>query len=307
MRSADELHVPPLVTGLPRVLTARVRDGGLRGPRLRRRFRPYARGFYPWLRAARSWDLPATSNGPVTAVLLSYRRPHNLELAVRTMLATPAVGHVVVSNNNPDVDIERVVRIRHPRLAFRFDPDMNATRRYIVAREASGDHFFLPDDDLFFRPRALDDALRAFVADPIVPRGVMGQRLLPDRRWQRMIIAPPAQEVDVLNRAYLCSRAHAEEVHRLGEALGFLEGDGRAFVEEPADDVLLSFGGPRRPLVIDLPFVDCVTGNAPGIATFRKPGFNEKRRDWVLRLREIKPMEGMPWDLAYLATDGGGR
>src|SRR4051812_46165654 len=42
-----------------------------------------------------------------TVVLLSYRRPQNIEWLVRGYLKCDFVTRVIVSNNNPDVDLTR--------------------------------------------------------------------------------------------------------------------------------------------------------------------------------------------------------
>src|SRR5438132_199315 len=57
-------------------------------------------------------------HGPekVAVVLQSYRRPINIEPILQNLLACDFVSTVVVSNNNPEVDLASYVRVRDPRL-----------------------------------------------------------------------------------------------------------------------------------------------------------------------------------------------
>lgn len=252
-------------------------------PRLRRTsYHPNRSGFWPlWLRANRTSPAPGRS-GDVVTVLLVHERPANLDLQLRLVLAMPSTKSVIVSNNNPDVDAPRWTSVDDPRVEFRFDPGVNQTRRYQIARDVDAEYFLFLDDDIFFEPDDLEAMFARLREDPSRPIGVMGQTMDTDGSWVGGIEDDGAR-VDVLNRMYVCTAAHVRGVFDRAEDLGWSEAE---VYGNAADDVLLSFAGTERPEIVQTPFVDCLSHNDTRIATFRQPGFHEARSLWVRDLRE---------------------
>lgn len=214
-------------------------------------------------------------------VLLVHERPANLDLQIRLLLAMPSIREVIVSNNNPAVRAERWTSVEDPRVTFRFDPEKNQTRRYDIARNVEGEVFLFLDDDIFLRPGDLESMVEHLRDDPSVPVGMMGQVVDPDGTWQGGIQDDGAR-VDVLNRMYVCTADHVRRVFDCVERLGWTTEE---TFRNPADDVLVSFAGCGRPRIVARPFVDCLSHNDTGIATFRQPGFHETRFEWITTLR----------------------
>lgn len=254
-------------------------------PRLRRTsYHPNRSGFWRlWWNTG--WTRPpASHDGDVVTVLLVHERPANLDLQLRLVLSMPSTKAVVVSNNNPAVDAQRWTSVEDPRVVFRFDPGVNQTRRYQIAREIEAEFFVFLDDDIFIEPHDLERLVARLREDPADPIGVMGQTMAADGSWEGGIEDDGAR-VDVLNRMYVCTSAHVDGVFDRASDLGWSEEE---VVAQPADDVLLSFAGTGRPLIVNTPIVDCLSHNDTKIATFRQPGFHEARSGWVRTLRDLR-------------------
>lgn len=218
------------------------------------------------------------------AVILVHRRPVNVDLQVRAALLAPSIGEVVVSCNNPEVRLDDWLTVSSPRLRTRLDYGRNQTRRYAVALESGADRFVLPDDDVLFSPEAIDEFCRALGDGAAMPIGMAGQRLGPSGLWESGITAA-GEEVDVLNRAYACTRAHAEGVFENAALLGW---DEEATFSNPADDVLVSFAGIGCPTIAPLRHVNCVSHDDGRLSTFLQPGFHDARAEWVATLRATR-------------------
>lgn len=277
---------------LGRVVRSRYLSG-VPGPRaVAMRYRRYGRGFHRfWWDLSRA-DLPRSSPGEVTAVILCHGRPFNIDLHVRAALLAREVGTVVVSNNNEDLDLEEIVDVRHPRLVLRDDYGINANRRHLLAAEYASSTVIAPDDDTFLRPGDMDALVRRFGSDTRAPLSVQGQRW-DGSRWTNLLLAPPEQRVDVANRVYVYSRAQAEQALSLARDLDMAPGTS-AFATEPVDDVLLSFAGRDHPLVVDVDFLNCATASDAAVATYRRTGFAPVRAELIRELRARLGWGGAP-------------
>lgn len=235
---------------------------------LRARFRPEARG-----------------DGPFTAVLLSYRRPQNIDLLLRVLLRTRAVGRVLLSNNNPEVPIRDWITVASPRLVVieQKEPTGPASRLFL-ARDAGGSHFLLLDDDLFVYPEILDRLCAALLLDPSVPRGLIGQEWDAEKAALRSGVGGFDGELDVLNRVYALTAA---QLHRAIALLGETPAsDPREIVWE---DLLLSFSGEGRPRCVRAGnWLDCPTADERGVSVMSRPGFRDRRLAVFLRLRALR-------------------
>jgi hypothetical protein len=244
-------------------------------------FHPSHAGFWPLAARLHTSRPPSTSNGSF-AVLLVHRRPANIDLQIRAALHAPSIGQVVVSCNNPEVILRDWTGITSPRLRVQQEAGRNQTRRYAVALESGGDRFVLPDDDVLFLPDALDEFCRSLPNDAAHPLGLAGQRYGASGVWESAIFGT-GEEVDVLNRAYVCTRAHAEGVFRNAELLGWSEEE---TFSNPADDVLVSFAGTSCPTVVDVDHVNCISHSDSQISTYRQADFHPARAEWVTQLRK---------------------
>ena len=95
-----------------------------------------------------------SGNRPSAAVIVqSFARPQNIELIVKLALRCRFVDSVIVSNNNPEVDLKQWVRIKDSRYTLiSQNQKMPCGTRFDIAKGLPHRHFICIDDDVFLRP-----------------------------------------------------------------------------------------------------------------------------------------------------------
>lgn len=235
-------------------------------------------------------DIDEGNVQPTTAIVLSYRRPWNIEYIVRSLLRCTCIEHIIVSNNNPAVRMDRWLRIRDPRITMIMQhADTGAVMRYQIARSAPGNFFLSIDDDVYLLPEQIVWLLRALQREPDVPHGFFGERLIKpihenaDQAFEHGIVNQE-REVDILNRVYCFTPRHVRRYFELLDTLNIRDPEGIRRLSI-ADDVVLSFTGIRRPRIHDIgTYLNCPTSGMPGIAQWKERGFREERRRLYLAL-----------------------
>ncbi|MDY7094468.1 MAG: hypothetical protein SX243_15970 [Acidobacteriota bacterium] len=248
--------------------------------------------FYRWVRTMRTetivpWDGPERC----CVVLLSYRRPANIPLLVESFLRCDFVGQVVVSNNNPEVDLSGPLAVfDDPRLELIQQP--KATKqgiRFALAQRHAGrfDFFFSPDDDRFLLPSQLRQLFAALVAEPEVPHGIEGEVRVQRGDWEGYPFRVGSVDngrADHLTGYYAFTRLHLRRALETFEKLGWKELDKVG----NGEDIVLSFAGDDRPRIHDLgKILECESWSLAGVATWMThDDFFEQRKDLHDRLQE---------------------
>ncbi|GAB5546418.1 MAG: hypothetical protein SangKO_061780 [Sandaracinaceae bacterium] len=262
--------------------------------RVRRLWSHRALGVASWAEHARAvaglrrdLDRPArmSRGADVVLVINSFARPQNMGLICWLALRAPSIRRIVISNNDPTVDLGCCLGFDDPRLEVR----RRATRRgpmarYTTAREVGGRLFLSVDDDLFLGPDQLELLAHRLRAAPEAPHGFYGQLFRDGAFHYNRGLAEG--QVDVLNRAYAFTDAHLARYFELVDALGITRPDAvHAFT---MDDVPLAFCGATRPFTHDIgPYVDCESEHDPRIAIFRKRGEHVRRAALFRRLETV--------------------
>ncbi len=225
-----------------------------------------------------------------TVIVLSYKRMDNIPVIVRNALLCGFVERVVVSNNNPDVDLTPYLRLTDPRVELVQQPQRRwPSYRYDLARAYPSEYYLCIDDDIFPTPWQLRRLLAALVAGPEAPRGSGGQTYDPVSGefdyysfplWSRR---DRGQPVDIILHAYAFTRRHLERYFELLAAIGI-----RNDAVDNSEDVIISFAGTRPAVVEDVGrMYECATFRDPAVATHRQSGFDDFRKDLFLRLSEV--------------------
>ncbi len=219
---------------------------------------------------------------PVAVILQSFSRPMNMSLIARTALCCSFVDRVVLTNNNPEVDIRRWVKIRDPRFHMvTQERKKGCGMRFEIAAGLPNDYFISIDDDLFLNPEQIASLYLALLEEPSVPHGLVGQQRRfetgnGDSSWE--LKGSPAGytgPVDVINCVMAFSREHVKKYHEL---LGLI---GMSGVDDigSADDIVISASGSGRALCHHFgPTLSCPTTADPDIAMFQQHGFRERRK-----------------------------
>jgi hypothetical protein len=223
-------------------------------------------------------------------VLLSYRRPQNIEWLVRGYLKCDFVTRVIVSNNNPDVDLTHYLRLDDPRIELIQQPVRTRQgMRFSLAAERGADDPYLisPDDDIFLYPSQIETLFRGLVAEPAVPHGIRGEV------WRKpgSPIAYPFDPtavgdgwVEHLTGYYAFTAEQARRCLEIYSALGW--NDPNAIGN--GEDIVLSFSGADRPRIHDIGgFLQCNSWQTE-VATWRAQGFLKERMALDDQLRRLR-------------------
>lgn len=232
----------------------------------------------------------------ICAIVLSYKRPQNMQLIVDSLLAVPIISKVILSNNNPEIDITQHITVSHPKfILIEQESAKPANHRFALAAEFAFDYYFCIDDDLFLSAEQIQQLLLALIKQPERVHGMYGQHVIRDGAQLafRSGIYGEDTEVDVLNRAYAFTRPQLFKMLILSQKMGFRHINDAQFL----DDVLLSFSGKGKPLCHDVGvFEDCPTSHAEGIAVFRQATFEEKR---IAAYQQLESLQGKPLQVRH--------
>ncbi|HZF12292.1 MAG TPA: hypothetical protein VFE33_26185 [Thermoanaerobaculia bacterium] len=241
---------------------------------------------------------PARGPARCTVVLLSYRRPQNIEWLVRGYLRCDFVTRVIVSNNNPDVDLTRHLRLDDPRIEL--IQQLVRTRqgmRFSLAAERGDENGYLlsPDDDIFLYPGQIETIFRGLVEEPAVPHGIRGEvrrqvEHLPGYPFDPTVTGEGT--VDHLTGYYAFT---AEQARRCVEIYGSLGWNDPNAVGN-GEDIVLSFTGTGRPRIHEIGgFLQCTSWETM-VATWRSHGnFFVERLRLHDHLRETVSRSGRPF------------
>jgi hypothetical protein len=223
----------------------------------------------------------------VCAILLSYKRPQNIERILMSLSATPSISHIVLSNNNPAIDMAQWVDFKkYPVEFIQQTSAAVCAKRFEIALELPFDYFICPDDDLFLNVEQLETLLGYAQQDKSRIHGMFGQ-IKSFQKGQVGFFSGVQGlrcEVDILNRIYCFSREHLLKMVELAKLID-LDSVGNAL---HIDDLLLSFCGNGRPVCHDLgSFEDCPTSEEAGVATYTETGFDATRLNAYRRLADI--------------------
>lgn len=218
----------------------------------------------------------------VAAVVPLYNRPQNIDAICREILRVKGLTRLVISKNNPTLDISRYLTISDPRLAVIHQTEKKgAGIRTLISTQLPEFFQFSVDDDLFLTTPQIELLLQHLRSDPSRPHGFFGQTFSYHDGVLDVVcgLRKAEQTVDVLNRAYFYTKSHAESA--LSSMNRYLGGDH----DGPFDDIFLSRGGTARPLIHVIgEWRDCPSSNEKGVALWLEDGFMERRAQVILKI-----------------------
>ena len=222
----------------------------------------------------------------VDAIILNFKRRHNIGWIVRTCLACPEVRTVhVIDQADPEQLVRSMPGSR--RVVYRREPNIGCGRRLIYGAELDCDLLLCIDDDVFLTTEQIGQLIGRAWEQPDRAHGIWGQDIVEGDGAIRIEggVMNVDRPVGILNRVYAFAPEQARAARALATALG-LDRDNLG----PFDDVLLSFAAASPPLCHHLgPIRDCETSNQPGIAVWKEPGFDERRVALIEKIGAMLP------------------
>lgn len=230
---------------------------------------------------------PEKKSKKAVAVLLSYKRPQNMQWITKSLLTTNFISRVIVSNNNPDLRMEDWFDYSDDRVELLNQKvRRRAGYRFEIAKDLNDQYFIFIDDDLFLKPSQLSTLFDALLSNPSVPHGVWGQRFINNNNelsWEDGVRNING-ELDVINRSYFLTRKHVENFIKLMNSLGIHQVTDLKF----GDDMILSFSGDGRPICHDVGnLLDCISKDKDGIAIWKENEFFSYRSEMFKKLTSI--------------------
>lgn len=208
----------------------------------------------------------------VCAIILSYKRPANIQLIINEILLEPRITKIIVSNNNPDINLSEYITTNITLLQQ--NEHTLYTKRLEIAAAEEYEYFFCPDDDIFLTSKQIGFLLDELLKDPTSIHGVTGQQEIAHRLQSNIWCnkGQCSQVVQILNRAYFFTKNHAKNAVKRCFLLGFKSLQDAKHL----DDVLLSSN--TRCLIHFIgDIAECNTSHLLGIATYKETGFEQTR------------------------------
>ena len=118
---------------------------------------------FPHCNAVKFYEHP--EEGPVTVILLNFRRPDNVKKIIESMGTYTNVGEIIVVSNNPN----STFTYSHPKvivldmLAY----ELGVAVRFKACLLATNWHILIADDDLIITKAGLDNLLKAMHQHPL--------------------------------------------------------------------------------------------------------------------------------------------
>ena len=221
----------------------------------------------------------------LSVILLSYKRPRNLNLLLSAVVLCEFVQEILISNNNPEICIEDYIRVQDRRIRIINQPTRRfASIRMELALEATSPYLLAIDDDVFLEPEQIRTLFECLVDDPAVVHGYIGEVFSEHPPLAKEILRNCECRVEALMWLFAFTREHARVFFQVLNDLGI---ENRQL--SSSEDVPLSFSGLGFAKIHRLGRVlSCPTENQPGIATWKNPGFMEQRMDLLLKVRHLR-------------------
>ncbi|MBU0459046.1 hypothetical protein KJ652_02370 [Patescibacteria group bacterium] len=235
----------------------------------------------------REYEVNGDTRGTFLGIIQNYKRPYNTQPIVLSLLATPAIGQVIVSNNNPRCDINRWFNLKHKNVKIiEQEKECSTAERFRIARNNHSEFYLAIDDDLFLTPLQLQKICDSLIANPKTPHGICGQSMQEDGSFIYNIHGKDCP-VDGINRLYAFTNDHLKEFFRITEQLGITE-ESDMWYKSLWDDMAISMSGYGKPCCLNVDeYLDCPTQSNHS-AAWKQKGFFEYRENFYKRLISAK-------------------
>ncbi len=212
---------------------------------------------------------------------------------VEAALMCGFVEKVIVSNNNPQVQIENWVKASDDRVQLiQHNFRKRCRYRWIIAAKNPRQYYIAIDDDLFVFPEQLKKLFESLINDPSVPHGMFGSVYISSDPNKEEISSTYSyinnrnMSVDVLHQIYAVTNDHVSNYFGLLAKIRRNNREVSNFLRRIGDDIVMSHSGSERPKTHAFGFVlECPSHNRTGLATFQDLEFSQRR---IKIFREVR-------------------
>jgi hypothetical protein len=227
-------------------------------------------------------------------VLITYYSParmKHIEPQVRNILKCSFVDKLVVSNHNPDIHIDDLVKTRDKRMIFmNQETKRGCGYRWSIAAELGPEFLVMVDDDILLFPSQLAKLFKNLVSEPEVPHGFTGFLHLGNDVFEYRQNANMA--VDFLCEVYAVTRNHLKRYGELKKLVAENDTVGE-MIESSVDFMVISRAGSHKPKIHRVfRLFRCETFNKAGIAVHKEDRFGESMSEVFRALNNVNVQDG---------------
>ncbi|MDZ7319276.1 MAG: glycosyltransferase family 2 protein [candidate division KSB1 bacterium] len=223
-------------------------------------------------------------------VLITYYNPsrmRHINHQLRNLFKCDFVEKVIVSNHNPNIAIDSLVKVRDQRLVIvNQEIRRGCGYRWLVAQAFASEYLVVIDDDILLFPWQLKTLFAELVADPQVPHGFAGMVRHDDDFLEYR--EKENRSVDYLCEVYAITREHLKRYMELRNYILKNESLAR-MIEFSVDFVVISQTGNYNPKIHDAGrLFRCPTYNESGIAVHKEREFDKGVLEMARALSDLK-------------------
>lgn len=209
-------------------------------------------------------------------VLFTYFNPvrmKHINHQLRNIFKCDFVGKVIISNHNPEIDIDSRIKIRDKRIQIVNQPVRRGCgHRWLVANEFSPEYLIVVDDDVLIFPWQLRKLFEALIAEPEIPHGFAGMVQHADGFLEYR--QEEERSLDYICEIYALTGTHLKRFMELREEV-VTDESLRNMVESAADFMIVSHTGSRAPMIHNAGrLFRCPTYNEAGVAVHKDNDFS---------------------------------
>ena len=245
--------------------------------------------FWRWILVTRLGKTQSiNSDHTAVAILTTYhvRRLKNIDGLVRSFLKCDFIEKVIVSNHNPEVNIDDRVSMQDDRLVLINQPVRRKPGyRWQIAKTLDARYFIVIDDDFLITPVQIRVLFLHLIEEPGIAHGVTGH--LQARYYQNKNM-----EVTQIHQIYAVTKEMINRYFEITDSIKKTRPDVFPLIEDRADDTIISKAGSARPKIHHIGLLSrCSTSRSPDVAVHLSQDFYAERRKVIDVLDDILQSE----------------
>lgn len=176
------------------------------------------------------------SGARITAVLLSWKRPKNIPIILRSLYHSENIDEIILWNNNPKIQL----KYKNKKLLIINSPkNFGTLARWCIGIQAKNKNILFLDDDLVLDPKQIKTLYSSYSTDTNRIYGCFGRNL----ENNKYVFKPAFGNVDIiLGRVMLFDKNY------LHNFFGWMQGK----IGNVEDDILFSLTFKNKHCVVDV-------------------------------------------------------